>query len=123
MRCFFRGDKGAFERLAVWCEHAAFAVVAVLLGLGLSLASCPQNSLKPVSSARVKIRATTPISRPMRAVVKDYEREFQEDDHEPSGLPGVPAASSTLSLVYSQFTPPQSVYFSLLTAAQRPLRC
>ena len=123
VRCIFRGEMGVIERLAVCCEHAPLALVAVLVGLCASLVSCPVDSVKSVSNAGVKIRAATPLPRPIRDFVEDGEREFQEDDLEPCGLPGVPVALSALSLALSQFTPPQSVYLSLLTVAQRPLRC
>jgi hypothetical protein len=123
VRCMFRGEMGVIERLAECWEHVPFAVAAALVGLCASLVSCPLDSVKSVSNPGVKIRAATPLLRPNRDLVEDGEREFQEDDLEPCGLPGVTVASSAPSLALSQITPPQSVYLSLLTVAQRPLLC
>ncbi len=54
--------------------------------------------------------------------IEDDDREFQEDDLELRGLPGVRLVSPP-SPTLSQITPPQSVSLSVLTPAQRPLRC
>ncbi len=110
------------ERLAVSWEDASFAVVAALAWLCASLVSCPQVSVKSVSKAGVEITAAIPSPGPIMVSIEDDDREFQEDDLEPCGLPGVRLASPP-SLTLSQITPPQSVSLSLLTPAQHPLRC
>jgi hypothetical protein len=54
--------------------------------------------------------------------VEDDDREFQEAELEPCGLPGVRLVSPP-SLTPSQITPPQRVSLSVRTPAQRLLRC
>jgi len=109
------------ERLAVSWEDASFAVVAALAWLSASFMSCPQVSVKFVSKAGVEITAAIPSLGPMDSI-EDDDREFQEDDLELCGLPGVRLVSPP-SLTLSQITPPQSVPLSVLTPAQHPLRC
>ena len=110
------------ERLAVPWEDASFAVVAALAWLSASFVSCPQVSAKLVSKAGVEITAATPSLGPIMVSIEDDDREFQEDDLELCGLPGVRLVSPP-SLTLSQITPPQSVSLSVLTPAQYPLRC
>ena len=123
-RCIFRGEKGVIERLAACCDHAPFAVVAALAGLCASLASFPKDSVKSVSIASVEIMATARLPRPIMYLVevRINSGNFKKTNLKPrQGLPGVPPASAP-SLALSQITP-QSVYLSLLTPAQHPLRC
>lgn len=110
------------ERLAVSWEGALFAVVAALAWLSAPLVSCPRVIVKSVSKAGVEITATIPSPAPIMVSIEDDDREFQEGDLEPCGLPGVRLVSPP-SLTLSQITPPQSVSLSFLTPAQRPLRC
>jgi hypothetical protein len=112
---------GMIGRPAAAWANTSLVVVVTLAWLSASIASCPQVRVKSVFEAGVKIRAAVPSLRPMKASLAD-NREFQEDDLEPCGLPGVWLASPP-SLTPSQITPPQSVYLSLLTLAQQPLRC
>ena len=124
MRCIFRGEMGVIDRLAVCHGHARFAVVAALIGMCASLVSCPSEQRQVrIQRRRQDQRRRHRCPGPIRDLVADGERKFQEDDLEPCGLPGVPLASSTPSLALSQITPPQSVYLSLLSLAQQPLRC
>ena len=113
---------GVIERLAVSWKDASFAVVAALAWLSASLVSCPQVSVKSVSKAGVEITAAIASLGPFVDSIEDEDREFQEDDLEPCGLPGVRLVSPP-SLILSQITPPQSLSPLLLTPAQRPLRC
>ena len=110
------------ERLAVSWEDASFAVVAALAWLSASFVSCPQVSVKFVSKAGVEITAAIPSLGPIMVSIEDDDREFQEDDLELCGLPGVRLVSPP-SPTLSQITPPQSVSHSILTPAQHPLRC
>jgi len=110
------------ERLTVSWEDASFAVVAAFAWLSASLMSCPQVSVKYVSKAGIEITAAIPSLGPIMDSIEDDDREFQEDDLERCGLPGVRLVSPP-SLTLSQITPPQSVSLSVLTPAQRPLRC
>ena len=110
------------ERLAVSWEDASFAVAAALAWLSAWLVSCPQVNVKSVSKAGVEITATIPSPAPIMVSIEDDDREFQEGDLEPCGLPGVRLASAP-SLTLSQITPPLSVSPSVLTPAQHPLRC
>ena len=110
------------ERMAVSWKDASFAVVAALAWLSASLVSCPQVSVKSVSKAGVEITAAIPSPGPIMVSIEDDDREFQEDDLEPCGLPGVRLLSPP-SLTLSQITPLQSVSLSVLTPAQHPLRC
>jgi len=121
-RRFFRGGMGEIERLAVSWEDASFAVVAALMWLSASFVSCPQVSLKFVSKAGVESTAAIPSLGPIMDSIEDDDREFQERDLELCGLPGVRLVSPP-SLTLSQIPPPQSVSLSVLTPAQRPLRC
>ena len=110
------------ERLAVSWEDASFAVVAALAWLSASFVSCPQVSVKFVSKAGVEITAAIPSLGPIMVSIEDDEREFQEDDLELYGQPGVRLVSPP-SLTPSQITPPQSISLPVLTPAQHPLRC
>lgn len=110
------------ERLAVSWEGALFAVVAALAWLSAPLVSCPRVIVKSVSKAGVEITAAIPSPGPIMVAIEDNDRDFQEDDLEPCGLPGVRLASAP-SLTLSQITPPLSVSPSVLTPAQHPLRC
>jgi hypothetical protein len=113
---------GVMGRLAVSWEGASFAVVAALACLSASFVSCPQVSVNFVCKAGVEITAAIPLLGPMTVLVADDDREFQEDDLELCGLPGVPLVWPP-SLTLSQITPSPSVSLSVLTPAQRPLRC
>ena len=110
------------ERLAVSWEIGAFAVVAALAWVSASFVSCPQVSAKFVSKAGVDSTAAIPSLGPIMDSIEDDDREFQEDDLELYGLPGMRLVSPP-SLTLSQITPPQSVSLSVLTPAQYPLRC
>ncbi len=110
------------ERLAVSWEGALFAVVAALAWLSAPLVSCPRVIVKSVSKAGVEITAAIPSPGPIMVAIEDNDRDFQEDDLEPCGLPGLRLASLP-SLALSQITPPQSVSLSVLTPAPHPLRC
>ncbi len=113
---------GMIGRLDVSCGRAPIVVVAALVGLCGSLVSCPEDSVKSVSKAGVGITAPAQLPGRIMGLLEENDREFQEDDLELCGLPGVPLASSP-SLALSQITLPRSVYLSLLTLAQHPLRC
>jgi hypothetical protein len=113
---------GVIEWLAVSWEDAPFAVVAALAWLFASLVSCPQVSVKSVSKAGVEITAVIPALVPIMVSIGDDNREFEEDDLEPRGLPDVRLVSPP-SLTLSQISPPQSVSLAVATSAQRPLRC
>ncbi len=105
---------------ATWAD-ASFAVLAAIIALlSASLVNCPQVRIKSVSKAGIGITAATPPLGPI--MVEDDDRESQEDDIKPCGLPGV-RPDSPASPTHSQITPPQSVYISLLTLVQNPLRC
>ena len=110
------------ERLAVSWEDALFAIVAALAWLSVSLVSCPQVSVKSVSKPGVEITPAISSLGPIMVSVEDDDREFQEAELEPCGLPGVWLVSPP-SLTPSQITPPQSVFLSVPTPAQHPLRC
>ena len=110
------------ERLAVTWEDASFAVIAALAWLSASLVCCPQVSVQFVSKAGIEITAVIPLVGPITGLIEDDDREFQEDDLELCGLPGVPLVWPP-SLTLSQITPSPSVSLSVLTPAQRPLRC
>ncbi len=110
------------ERLAVSWEDASFAVVVALAWLSASFVSCPQVSVEFVSKAGVEITAAIPSLGPIMVSIEDDDREFQEDDLELSGLPGLRLLSPP-PLTLSQITPPQSVSLSVLTPAPHPLRC
>ncbi len=110
------------ERLAVSWKGASFAVVAALAWLSAPLVSCPRVVVKFVSKAGVETTTAIPAPGPRLVAIEDDDREFQEGDLEPCGLPGVRLVSPP-SLTLSQITPPQSVSLSFLTPAQHPLRC
>ena len=110
------------ERLTLSWEDASFAVVAALAWSSASFVCCPQVSAKFVSKAGVEITAAILSLGPIMVSIEDDDREFQEDDLELCGLPGVRLVSPP-SLTLSQITPPQSVSLSVPTPAQHPLRC
>ncbi len=110
------------ERLVWSWEDASLAAIAAFAWLSASFVCCPQVSVEFVSKAGVEITAAIPSSGPIMVSIEDDDREFQEDDLEPSGLPGVRLVWPS-SLTLSQITPPQSVSLSVLTPAQHPLRC
>src|SRR5262249_32692655 len=97
---------------------AAVAALAWLLAAHLSFRHTNVNFL---STAGVQITAAIPLPGPITDSIDD-DREFQEDDLEPCLLPGVRPILPA-SLTHSQITPPESVSLSLLSPAQRPLRC
>jgi hypothetical protein len=112
---------GMIGRLAMFWQDGLFAVVAALASLSASFVSCPQVSVQFMSRVGVQITAAIPLPEPIMVLIED-DRESQEDDLELCGLPDVPLvwpASFPLLLI----TPPQSVSLSVLTPAQRPLRC
>ena len=108
--------------MVVSWEDAVFAVMAALAWLSASFLSCPQVGVNFVSKAGVEITAAIPLQGPIMVSIEDDDREFQEDDLELCGLPGVRLISPP-PLTLSQITPPQSVSLSVLTPAQHPLRC
>ena len=110
------------ERLAACWKNASLAVVAALAWWCASLVSCQQVSVKSVSKAGVEITAAIPSLGPIMVSIEDDDRELQEEDLEPCGLPGVRLFSPP-SLALLRIRPPQSVSLSVLTSAQRPLRC
>ncbi len=110
------------ERLAVSWGGVSFAVVAALAWLSASLVNCPRVSVKFVSKVVVEITVAIPSSAPIMVSIENDERDFQDDDLELCGLPGVRLVSPP-SLTLSQITPLQSVSLSVLTPAQHPLRC
>jgi hypothetical protein len=115
-------------RLAAAWADGSFAVVAAVAWMCASLVSCPQVSvLHPVSMTGVEINAAIISPEPITFSINDDYRnfvgdDFVEDDFRPRGLPGMRLVSPA-SLTLSQIAPPQSVSLSLLTPAQRPLRC
>jgi hypothetical protein len=113
---------GLIERLAASWEDASFALVAALAWLSASLLNCPQASVKSVSKAGIGVAAVISSLGPIMDWIDDDDGEFQEDDLEPCGLRGARLVSPP-SLTLSQITSPQSVALTVLTAAQRPLRC
>jgi hypothetical protein len=110
------------ERLPLSWKNASFAIVAALAWLAASLVSCPQVSVKSVSKAGFEITAAIPSLGPIMVSIEDDDSEFQEEDLEPCGLPGVRLVLPP-SLTLSQIALPQSASLSVLTPAQRPLRC
>ena len=104
-------------RLAAAWPDVWFAVVAAVAWLSALLASCPQIGVHTASVTGVAITAAIPSRGPIKFLLED-----EEDDYWPCGMPGVRLASPP-SLTPSQITAPQSVSLSLLTSAQRPLRC
>jgi hypothetical protein len=113
---------GVIEQVTVSWKDASFAIVAILACLSASLVSCAHVSVNSVSQADVEITAAIPSPGQIMVSIEDDGREFQEDGLEPCGLPGLRLPSPP-SLALSQITPPQSVSLSVLTTAQRPLRC
>jgi hypothetical protein len=113
---------GVIERLAVSWEDALFAVVAALAWLSASFVCCPHVSVAFVFEAAVEITAAIPSLGPIVVSIEDDDREFQEDELELCGLPGVQLVSPP-SLALSQITPPQNASLSIPTPAQYPLRC
>jgi hypothetical protein len=113
---------GVIERVAKSWKNAPYAFVGALACLSASLLSCPQVGLKSVSRAGLQIVPAIPSPGPIMVSIED-DREFQEDELKPCGLPSVWLISPP-SLALSHITPPQSICFlSVLTPAQRPLRC
>jgi hypothetical protein len=110
------------ERLTVSWEDASFALVAALAWLSVSLVSCPQVRVRSFDRAGVEITAAIPSVGPMVVSVEDADREFQEDDIELCGLPGVELVSPA-SFTLSQVTPPENLSLSVVTPAHHPLRC
>ncbi|MBV8127848.1 MAG: hypothetical protein JO114_09355 [Planctomycetaceae bacterium] len=110
------------ERLAVSWEGASLAVVVALAWLSAPLVSCPQVGVKSVSKAGVEITAAIPSLEPIMVSIEDDDREFQEEDLELCGLPGVRLVSPP-SLTPSQITLSQSISLPVLTLAQYPLCC
>lgn len=109
-------------RLAVSWEDASFALVAALVWLSATFVRGPLVSVEFRSKVGVEITAAIPSLGPMMVLIADEGREFQDDDLELCALPGVRLVwppSLTLSLI----TPPESVFLSVLTPVQRPLRC
>ena len=83
-------------RLTATSADASFAAVAAIIGLLFaSLVNCPQVRIKSVSKAGIGITAATPPLGPI--MVEDDDRESQEDDIKPCGLPGVRPDSPPLS--------------------------
>jgi hypothetical protein len=109
-------------RLAASWDDASFAVIAALACLSASLANCPRVSVKSVSKAGVEIATAIPSPEPTTVLMDDDEREFQDDRLEPCGPPDIRLLAPS-SLTLAQIKPAQSVFLSLLTPAQRPLRC
>jgi hypothetical protein len=109
-------------RLAVSRLDASFAVVAALAWLSAFLVSCPRLSVSFASGAGVKITSAMPSPGPIMVSIADDDREVQEEGLELCSLPGVRLVSPP-SLTLSQLTPSQSVSLSVVTPAQRPLRC
>jgi hypothetical protein len=113
---------GVIERLAKAWKNAPCALVGALACLSAWLLSCPQAGLKSVSRAGLEIVAAIPSPGPIMVSIED-DREFQEDELGPCGMSGVWLVSPP-PLTLSQIAPPQSVsLLSVLTPAQRPLRC
>jgi hypothetical protein len=113
---------GVIELRAKYRKYALFAFLAPALAcLSASVVTCPQVSLKSVSKGGVGITTVRPSPGPIMKAIVDDDREFQEEDLEPGGLPGLRLVCP--ASVTSRITPPQSVSLSLLTSAQRPLRC
>ena len=102
------------ERLAVSRDDALLAVVAALACLSASFVCCPLLSVRCGSKAGVEITAAIPSLGQIMVSTEDDDREFQEDDLELCGLPGVrPVSPPTLTL--SLITPPQGMSRSALT--------
>ncbi len=110
------------ERMAITGEEASFAVLGALAWLFALLVSCPQVGVESVSKAGGEIAAAIPSLGPIVVSIEDDDREFQDDDLELCGLPGLRLVSPP-SLTLSQITPPQSVFLFVLAPAQHPLRC
>ena len=103
-------------------EDTSLVVVAVLACLFAWLVSCPQAGLKSESKAGLEVTEAIPSFGPLMVSIED-DREFQEDELESCGVPGVWLVTLP-SLTPSQFTPLQSLsILSVVTPAQRPLRC
>jgi hypothetical protein len=113
---------GMIGRLAPAWANGCFAVVLALAWLSAPLVSCPRVSARFVSKAGFEITVAIPSPGLIVVLNEDDDREFQEDDPELCGLPGVRLATPP-SRTLSQITPPQSVSLSLPAPAQRPLRC
>lgn len=111
------------DRLRAPWEDASFAIIAVLACVSASLVSHPQVSVGCVSKARFEIGAAVRSVEPIMASIEDDDRELEQDDLQPHGLPGARLVSP-LSHTLSQIIPSQSVVLlSVLTPAQLPLRC
>jgi hypothetical protein len=112
---------GVSKRRAVFWAGASFAILAAGGWMCALLVSCPRLIVKFVSRPGVEITAAIPMPGPRLVAIEDDDRELQED-LEPCTLPGV-RPISPLTLALSQITWAQSLSLSILTSAQRPLRC
>lgn len=118
------------ERLALSWKGAWFAVVAALAWVSAWPASCPQVSVKSLPQAGVEVTVEMPSRGSIMVSIEDDDhepqmnddREPQEDDSEPCGLPGVRLLLAP-SLTLSQIMSPRSVFLSVLTQAEHRLRC
>jgi hypothetical protein len=111
------------ERLTIRRKDATLPVIAVVAWLSAWFVSCPQDSVGFASVAGVEITVPLPLPGPIMVSIADNDdREFQEEELEPFGLPGVRVVPPP-SFTPSQIMPPQSGFISLLTPAQHPLRC
>ncbi len=111
------------ERLTVSEQAGLIAVVAAFAWLSVSFLGRPQPSVTFVSKAAVAITEPIPALGPIMDSIEDDDREFQEDELDLCGLPGVRLVSPPPTLSLSQITPSQSLCLSALTPAQYPLRC
>jgi hypothetical protein len=112
---------GMVGRLAAARAGASFVIVAALACSSAALVIGSQVTVKSVSKAGVEISAAIPSLGPLMVSIEDDDRDFQYDA-EPCGLRAVRLASPP-AVTLSQITPPQSIYISLVTLAQHPLRC
>jgi hypothetical protein len=96
-----------------------FAIFACMCAL---IVGCQQIGVRSMSEAGIVVTAAIPALGQLMASIEDDESESQENDLEPSGLPGVRLVSPP-SLTLSQITSSQRISLSLRTPAQLPLRC
>ena len=101
------------QRLSPCWGKASFAAVAALAWLSASLMSCPQVIVRSVPNVGVEINATIPS---LGSIEDDHhefqdDREFQDDELELCGLPGVWLVSP-FALTLSQIALPQCVALS-----------